>query len=160
MSPTKSSDSDKHFLPESKIIWGDASIEIANIKVRSVIITSPPYPDRNMPYPCPDEAVYPAWTVSWMRQTIPILEADGSVILILSPGMRNGQITSQWIRRTLDALEHDGWLLLDEFTCEKVGVKSKGSTKRPRRNRGSSPKSVVSVRLAAAAEHSSDRWLQ
>ena len=60
------------------------------------VVTSPPYAmQRKHTYGGVSEKDYPAWTVAWMREVWRVLKDDGSVIINISPHIKNGQLSTQ-----------------------------------------------------------------
>lgn len=108
---------------------------MAGLPAESVdaIVTSPPYAEqRKTTYGGIPEADYPEWTVAWMAQARRLLKPDGSVIINISPHIKNGQL-SDYVLRTRLALRSAGWVELEELVWHKKDAPPTGSPSRPRR---------------------------
>lgn len=98
------------------------------------IVTSPPYAEqRKSTYGGIPEKDYPDWTVMWMSEAWRLLKPDGSVIINISPHIKEGQI-SDYVLRTRLALRRAGWAELDEIVWHKRDAMPTGSPRRPRRS--------------------------
>lgn len=119
----------------AQLYVGDCVEVMAALPAESVdaIVTSPPYAmQRKSTYGGIPEADYPAWTVRWMNEARRVLKPDGSVIINISPPVKNGQI-SDYVLRTRLALRGDGWAELEELVWFKTNAVPTGSPRRPRR---------------------------
>ena len=97
------------------------------------IITSPPYAEqRKRTYGGIPEKDYPEWTVAWMKEAWRVLKPDGSIILNISPHVRQG-VLSDYVLRTRLAVRGDGWAELGELVWHKTTAMPTGSASRPRR---------------------------
>ncbi len=120
---------------ENQVIFGDCSEKLLEVPDNhiQVCITSPPYAEqRSNLYDSINEADYPAWTVKWMAALKPKLKPDGSVLVVIRPHIRNGQI-SDYVLQTRLALRKDGWNEAEELIWHKPDAPPLGSCKRPRR---------------------------
>ena len=98
------------------------------------VVTSPPYAmQRASTYGGIHEKDYPEWTVKWMREVKRTLKDDGSVIINISPHIKNGEL-SDYVLRTRLALRDDGWTELGEMIWNKPTAMPVGNTSRPRRH--------------------------
>lgn len=121
--------------PHADLYLGDCVDVMAALPAESVdsIVTSPPYAmQRKSTYGGIPEAEYPAWTVKWMREARRVLKPDGSVIINISPHVKNGQIADYTLRMRL-ALRDDGWNEAAELIWYKPNGIPTGSPQRPRR---------------------------
>ena len=120
----------------AQLYVGDCAEVMAALPAESVdaIVTSPPYAEqRKSTYGGIPEADYPAWTVAWMNEARRILKPDGSVIINISPHVKNGVI-SDYVLRTRLALREAGWAELGELIWHKLDAMPTGSPRRPRRS--------------------------
>ena len=120
----------------AQLYVGDCVEVMAALPAESVdaIVTSPPYAmQRKSTYGGIPEAEYPAWTVRWMNEARRILKPDGSVIINISPFVKNGQISDYTLRTRL-ALREDGWNEAAELIWFKRSAPPTGSPSRPRRS--------------------------
>lgn len=98
------------------------------------VVTSPPYAmQRKSTYGGVPEKDYPEWTVAWMQEVWRVLKDDGSVIINISPHVKNGEL-SDYVLRTRLALRDDGWTELGEMIWNKPTAMPVGNTRRPRRH--------------------------
>lgn len=98
------------------------------------VVTSPPYAmQRKSTYGGIPETDYPQWTVEWMREVWRVLKDDGSVIINISPHVKNGEL-SDYVLRTRLALREAGWTELAELIWHKTTAMPVGSINRPRRH--------------------------
>jgi len=98
------------------------------------VATSPPYAmQRASTYGGIPEKDYPEWTVAWMQEVWRVLKDDGSVIINISPHVKNGEL-SDYVLRTRLALREAGWVELAELIWHKTSAMPTGSPKRPRRS--------------------------
>ena len=98
------------------------------------VVTSPPYAmQRASTYGGIHEKDYPEWTVAWMQEVRRVLKDDGSVIINISPHIKNGEL-SDYVLRTRLALRDDGWTELGEMIWNKPTAMPVGNTRRPRRH--------------------------
>ena len=96
-------------------------------------ITSPPYAEQRANiYGGVSESTYPAWTVEWMDSLSPKLTADGSVLIVIRPNIKKGQI-SDYVLKTRLALREKGWIECEELIWYKSDAPPLGSLYRPRR---------------------------
>ena len=119
----------------AQLYVGDCAEVMAALPAESVdaIVTSPPYAmQRKTTYGGIPEKEYPAWTVAWMEQARRILKPDGSVIINISPHIKNGNL-SDYVLRTRLALRDDGWLEPDELVWHKTDAMPTGARNKPRR---------------------------
>ena len=120
----------------AQLYVGDCVDVMGALPAESVdaIVTSPPYAmQRRSTYGGIPEAEYPAWTVAWMDEARRVLKPDGSVIINISPHIKNGVI-SDYVLRTRLALREAGWAELDEIVWHKRDAMPTGSPRRPRRS--------------------------
>lgn len=97
------------------------------------VITSPPYASqRDNLYDSITEQKYPTWTVEWMNCLKTKLKTTGSVLIVIRPHIRNGEI-SDYVLRTRLALREDGWKECEELIWHKSDAPPLGSIHRPRR---------------------------
>ena len=97
------------------------------------VVTSPPYAmQRKSTYGGVPEKDYPDWTVAWMDALRPALKDDGSVIINISPHVKNGELSDYVLRARL-ALREAGWVELGELIWHKTNAMPTGSPSRPRR---------------------------
>lgn len=98
------------------------------------VVTSPPYAmQRKSTYGGVSEKDYPEWTVNWMKEVWRILKDDGSVIINISPHVKNGEL-SDYVLLTRLALREAGWVELAELIWYKTSAMPVGNIKRPRRH--------------------------
>lgn len=98
------------------------------------VFTSPPYAmQRKATYGGIPEALYPDWTVRWMREVRRVLTPSGSVVINIRPNVRDGQISDYTLRTRL-ALRDDGWCEIEEIIWNKKGGAPLGAVRRPRRS--------------------------
>ena len=98
------------------------------------VVTSPPYAmQRASTYGGIPEKDYPEWTVAWMREVWRVLKDDGSVIINISPHIKNGEL-SDYVLRTRLALRDAGWVELPELIWHKTSSMPTGAANRPRRS--------------------------
>ena len=98
------------------------------------VVTSPPYAmQRAATYGGIPEKDYPEWTVAWMREVWRVLKDDGSVIINISPHVKNGEL-SDYVLRTRLALREAGWTELGELIWHKTRAMPVGNIHRPRRH--------------------------
>ena len=98
------------------------------------VVTSPPYAmQRASTYGGVPEKDYPEWTVAWMAEVKRVLKDDGSVIINISPHLKNGEL-SDYVLRTRLALREAGWTELGELIWYKPDAMPLGSPVRPRRS--------------------------
>ena len=98
------------------------------------VVTSPPYAmQRASTYGGIPEKDYPEWTVAWMQEVWRVLKDDGSVIINISPHVKNGEL-SDYVLRTRLALREAGWTELGELIWHKTKAMPVGNVKRPRRH--------------------------
>jgi DNA modification methylase len=115
---------------------GDCIEVMASMPAKSVdaIVTSPPYAEqRRSTYGGIPEKDYPDWTVAWMREACRVLKPNGSVIINISPHIKNGQI-SDYVLRTRLSLRGSGWNECDELIWNKTNAMPVGPNGRPRRS--------------------------
>lgn len=118
-----------------ELYTGDCADVMAALPAESVdsIVTSPPYAmQRKSTYGGIPEAEYPAWTVAWMAEARRILKPTGSVIINISPHIKNGNL-SDYVLRTRLALRDDGWIEPDELVWHKTDAMPTGARNKPRR---------------------------
>jgi len=102
-------------------------------KSLAAVITSPPYAEqRAKHYDSVPESEYPAWTVKWMDDLRPALSDSGSILVIIRPHIRNGEL-SDYVLRTRLAVRDAGWVECEELIWYKPDGPPLGSTQRPRR---------------------------
>lgn len=114
---------------------GDCIEVMRSLPAESVdaIVTSPPYAEqRKTTYGGIPEGEYPAWSVAWMAEARRLLKPDGSVIINISPHIKNG-VLSDYTLRTRLALRDDGWAEVGELIWHKNGMPT-GSYRKPRRS--------------------------
>jgi site-specific DNA-methyltransferase (adenine-specific) len=98
-----------------------------------LICTSPPYAEqRKNQYGGINEKEYPQWTVTWMGEAKRILKPTGSVVIVIRPHIKNGEI-SDYVLKTRLALREDGWKESEELIWIKPDSPPLGSVNRPRR---------------------------
>lgn len=98
------------------------------------VVTSPPYAmQRKTTYGGIPEKDYPEWTVTWMKEARRVLKDDGSVIINISPNVKNGEL-SDYVLRTRLALREAGWVELGELIWHKTRAMPVGNIHRPRRH--------------------------
>lgn len=98
----------------------------------SACITSPPYAvQRKGQYGGVLEDRYPVWTMQWMNALRPKLTPNGSVLIVIRPHLKKGQV-SDYVMRTRLALRKD-WIECEELIWEKKDAPPLGSICRPRR---------------------------
>jgi len=119
----------------SRIFCGDCFDLIPKLDDESVqlVVTSPPYAEQRKQYEGVAETDYPAWTVKWMELVWDKLTDDGSVLIIIRPHIKRGQL-SDYVLRTRLALREDGWTECEELIWLKPTSPPLGSTRRPRRS--------------------------
>lgn len=117
-----------------KIFCGDCLEIIPQLPNNSVqvVITSPPYAMQRKQYQGVTEEAYPQWTVDWMSKLEGKLKENGSVLVVIRPNIRNGEI-SDYVLRTRIAVRESGWKECEELIWYKPDAPPLGSTKRPRR---------------------------
>ena len=123
-------------MAEVDLRHGDCIDVLRTLPAGSVdsVVTSPPYAmQRKSTYGGVPEKDYPEWTVAWMREVWRVLKDDGSVIINISPHIKNGEL-SDYVLRTRLALREDGWTELDELVWHKTDAMPTGSPSRPRRS--------------------------
>ena len=98
----------------------------------SACITSPPYATQRALYEGVIESEYPEWTLNWMKKLIPKLVDNGSVLIVIRPHLKDGQI-SDYVLKTRLALRADNWRECEELIWHKPDGPPLGSTTRPRR---------------------------
>lgn len=97
------------------------------------VVTSPPYAmQRKSTYGGVPEKDYPEWTVEWMQEVWRVLKDDGSVIINISPHVKNGEL-SDYVLRTRLTLREAGWCELEELIWHKPDAAPAGHIRRPRR---------------------------
>ena len=114
---------------------GDCLEVLRDLQDNSVdsVVTSPPYAmQRKTTYGGVPEKDYPEWTVAWMREVWRVLKDDGSVIINISPHIKNGEL-SDYVLRTRLALRDAGWVELPELIWHKKCSMPTGAPDRPRR---------------------------
>lgn len=114
---------------------GDCIDVLSTLPEKSVdaVVTSPPYAmQRKSTYGGIPEKDYPAWTVAWMEQVRRVLKDDGSVIINISPHVKDGQL-SDYVLRTRLELRGAGWAELGELIWHKTTAMPTGHARRPRR---------------------------
>lgn len=98
------------------------------------VVTSPPYAmQRANTYGGVPEKDYPKWTVAWMSEVWRVLKDEGSVIINISPHVKNGEL-SDYVLRTRLALREAGWIELGELIWHKTTAMPVGNINRPRRH--------------------------
>lgn len=115
---------------------GDCVSVIAKMPDESVdsVITSPPYAEqRKTTYGGIPEKDYPDFTVSWMRELKRVLKPNGSIIINISPHIKNGEL-SDYVLRTRLAVRDDGWKEVGEMIWYKPNAMPTGSRFKPRRS--------------------------
>lgn len=115
---------------------GDCVSVIAEMPDESVdsVITSPPYAEqRKTTYGGIPEKDYPDFTVSWMRELKRVLKPNGSIIINISPHVKNGGL-SDYVLRTRLAVRDDGWKEVGEMIWHKPNGMPTGSRFKPRRS--------------------------
>lgn len=121
--------------PTVTLHHGDCIEVMRSMPAESVdaIVTSPPYAEqRKSTYGGVPEKDYPAWTVAWMAEAWRVLRPNGSVIINISPHIKNG-VVSDYVLRTRLALRDAGWAELQELIWHKSNGMPTGSPTRPRR---------------------------
>ena len=119
----------------SPVLHGDCLDLLPTLVDGSVglVVTSPPYAEqRNGNYDGVPEAAYPEFTVQWMEALRPKLKADGSVLIVIRPHLRDG-VLSDYVLRTRLALRDAGWRECEELVWLKSDAPPLGSLRRPRR---------------------------
>ena len=114
---------------------GDCVDILKSLPDKSVdgVVTSPPYAmQRASTYGGIPEKDYPEWTVTWMQEVWRVLKDDGSVIINISPHIKNGEL-SDYVLRTRLALREAGWTELEELIWHKPDAAPVGHIRRPRR---------------------------
>lgn len=97
------------------------------------VVTSPPYAmQRATTYGGIYERDYPEWTVKWMAEVWRVLKDEGSVIINISPHVKNGEL-SDYVLRTRLALREAGWKETGELIWHKNNAPPFGHKRRPRR---------------------------
>lgn len=90
------------------------------------VVTSPPYAmQRKSTYGGVPEKDYPDWTVAWMDALKPALAERGSVMLNISPHVKDGMLADYVLRMRL-ALRADGWYEHDELVWVKPNAMPHG----------------------------------
>lgn len=122
-------------LGDCRLICGDCIDVIEAMSAHSVdlVCTSPPYAEqRKEQYGgvCEDE--YPSWTVRWMEGFKRVLKPNGSVVIVIRPHIRNGQI-SDYVLKTRLLVRASGWIEAEELIWIKPSSPALGSLNRPRR---------------------------
>ena len=82
-------------MTEVDLLHGDCIDVLRTLPAGSVdaVVTSPPYAmQRKSTYGGVPEKDYPEWTVVWMREVWRVLKDDGSVIINISPHIKNGEL--------------------------------------------------------------------
>src|SRR5690625_6852886 len=93
-----------------ELYTGDCADVMAALPAESVdsIVTSPPYAmQRKSTYGGIPEAEYPAWAVAWMAEARRILKPTGSVIINISPHIKNGNLSDYVLRTRLALRDED-----------------------------------------------------
>ena len=119
-----------------KLYVGDCIDVLKTLPDSSVdsVVTSPPYAmQRASTYGGIPEKDYPEWTVAWMQEVWRVLKDDGSVIINISPHIKNGEL-SDYVLRTRLALRDAGWVELPELIWHKTSSMPTGAPNRPRRS--------------------------
>lgn len=114
---------------------GDVIDMLSHLEPASIdaVVTSPPYAmQRASTYGGVPEKDYPDWTVAWMDALKPVLKDDGSVIINISPHVKNGELSDYVLRARL-ALRDAGWTELGELIWHKTTAMPTGAPSRPRR---------------------------
>lgn len=78
------------------------------------------------------EQEYPTWLASIMLDLLPKMTANGSVLLVIRPHIRKGQI-SDYVLRTRLAIRETGWIEADEMIWHAPDKPPLGRNDRPRR---------------------------
>lgn len=118
----------------NEIHLGDCKDVIPKLPDNSIraCITSPPYAMQRKLYNGISEKDYPQWTVDWMETLKPKMALDGSILIVIRPHVRNGQV-SDYVLRTRLALREAGWNECEELIWFKPDAPPLGSILRPRR---------------------------
>lgn len=119
-----------------KLHTGDCIDVLKTLPDSSVdsVVTSPPYAmQRASTYGGIQEKDYPEWTVAWMQEVRRVLKDDGSVIINISPHVKNGEL-SDYVLLTRLALRGAGWTELAELIWHKTRAMPVGNVNRPRRH--------------------------
>ena len=123
-------------LPANSVTQGNCIDLIPRLPDGSInlCLTSPPYAEqRKGQYASIPATEYPEFTLRWMMALEPKLVADGSVLIVIRPDLKNGQI-NDYVLRTRLLLRESGWCECEELIWHKPdGGACMGSTKRPRR---------------------------
>lgn len=107
--------------------------ELPDVSVDSVV-TSPPYAEqRKTTYGGIAEKDYPEFTVNWMHEMKRVLKPNGSIIINISPHIKNGEL-SDYVLRTRLAVREDGWKEVGEMIWHKPNGMPTGSRFKPRRS--------------------------
>jgi site-specific DNA-methyltransferase (adenine-specific)/site-specific DNA-methyltransferase (cytosine-N4-specific) len=117
------------------ILCGDCKTCIPKLNDSSIasVITSPPYAEqRKSLYNSISEEDYPQWVCDWMEPLKTKLKENASVLIIIRPNIRNGEI-SDYVLKTRLKLRESGWIECEELIWHKPDAPPLGSTKRPRR---------------------------
>jgi len=95
----------------NSVIHGDCRDVISSLPDDSISLglVSPPYAQqRDGLYPGVPEDQYPDFTVQWMSQLWSKLTDDGSVLIVIDPHVREGEL-ADYVLRTQLALRDAGW---------------------------------------------------
>jgi site-specific DNA-methyltransferase (adenine-specific)/site-specific DNA-methyltransferase (cytosine-N4-specific) len=117
------------------VICGDCCNIIPQLENKSIraCITSPPYAlQRKKLYEGIAPEDYPQWTVEWMKPLKDKLTDDGSILIVIRPSIKNGEL-SDYVLKTRLALRQDGWVECEELIWYKPDAPPLGSCSRPRR---------------------------
>lgn len=125
-----------------KIIDGDCISVLSQLDDESIdlCLTSPPYANQRsggstlgtVLYPGIPETEFPAWTVKWMEALRPKLKTAGSVLIVIRPHIRKGEV-SDYVMKTRLAVREAGWKECEELIWYKPDAPPLGSIHRPRR---------------------------
>ena len=100
------------------IINGDCTKVLQKIPDKSVnlIVTSPPYADKRGAVKSED---YLDWFLPISEQLLRVLKPDGSFILNIKEGVKNGERTT-YVLELILALKKQGWYWIEEYIwCKK-----------------------------------------
>lgn len=113
---------------------GDCLQLIEQLEDKSIraCITSPPYAEQRKLYQGIKEEDYPAWTGNWMDKLKSKLAPDGSVLIVIRPHLRKGEL-SDYVLKTRLEVRKRGWIECEELIWYKPDAPPLGSILRPRR---------------------------
>lgn len=119
------------------VTHGDCLDLIPTLFERSIdlVLTSPAYAEqRKGQYTSTPACDYPEFTLRWMTALEPKLTANGSVLIVIRPDLKNG-VVQDYVLRTRLLLRDFGWSECETLIWHKPdGGACFGSNKRPRRS--------------------------